>query len=245
MLRRRRYAIRTDGRTPSEKVYERIRQRLLVWFGMAGSLLFLAVFIGEDMFSADFNWLSTAVSEHSRTPHGWIQITTFVVVGVMFVIFSGGITGELGQIPGSRAGPLMILITGVCLILSGPFVTDPGGVVMSSSGATWHGVVHGIVGAIAFTLMPLSCFVFYRCSRSQPAWSSFARWSLTVCFFIIFGIALLKLAQLGVMRGLLGLFQRLLLVAYFGWIFVLALRLHASRPDSVLHRTQSMATSNT
>ena len=63
--RRRQYAIRTDRRTPSEKVYERIRQRLVVWFGMAGSLLFLAVFIGEDMFSADFNWLSTAVSEHA------------------------------------------------------------------------------------------------------------------------------------------------------------------------------------
>ena len=221
------------------------RKRLTVWSGMIGSLLFLAVFVAEDVFSPDFNWLSTAVSEHSRTPHGRIQITTFMVVGLLLVIFSRGINEELHNVPGSRTGALMIGITGVCLILSGPFVTDPGGVVMGSSDATWQGAVHGIVGAIAFTLMPLSCFVFYRRLRSQRAYSSFARWSLTVCFFIIFGIALLKLAQLGVMRGLLGLFQRLLLVAYFGWIFVLALRLHASRPDSVLHRTQSMATSNT
>jgi hypothetical protein len=221
------------------------RRRGAVWSGMIGSLLFLAVFVAEDVSSADFNWLSTAVSEHSRTPHGWIQITTFIVVGLLLVIFSGGIAEEWRNAPGSRTGPLMIGITGVCLILSGPFVTDPGGVVMGSSGATWHGAMHGIVGAIAFTLMPLSCLVFYRCLRSQPAWSSFARWSLTVCFIIIFGIVLLKLAQLGVMRGLLGLFQRLLLVAYFGWIFALALRLHASRPVSVLQRTQTMATSNT
>ena len=105
--------------------------------------------------------------------------------------------------------------------------------------------MHSIVGAIAFTLMPLSCFVFYRRFRSQPAWSSFARWSLTVCFIIIFGIVLLKLAQLGVMHGLLGLFQRLLLVAYFCWIFALALRLHASRSDSALQRAQTMAASST
>ena len=221
------------------------RQRLTVWYGLIGSLLFVAIFVAEDVFSPDFNWLSTAVSEHSRTAHGWIQITTFILVGLLLVIFSRGIVEELRNAPGSRTGPLMIGIIGVCLILSGPFVMDPDGVVMGSSGATWHGAVHGIVGAIAFTLMPLSCLVFYRCLRSQPAWRSFARWSLTVCFIIIFGIVLLKLAQLGIMHSLLGLFQRLLLVAYFGWIFVLALRLHAIRPDSVLRRTQTMATSNT
>jgi hypothetical protein len=222
-----------------------LRERLAVWSGMIGSLLFLAVFVAEDVSSPGFNWLSTAVSEHSRTPHGWIQITTFIVVGLLFVIFSGGISEELHNVPGSRTGPLMIGIIGACLILSGPFVTDPGGVVMGSSEATWHGAVHGIVGAIAFTLMPLSCFVFYRRLRSQSAWSSFARWSLTVCFIIIFGIVLLKLAQLGVMHGLLGVFQRLLLVAYFCWIFALALRLNASRADSAPQRAQTMASSST
>src|SRR5215813_7885452 len=220
------------------------RQRLALWSGLIGSLFFVAVFVAEEVLAPEFNWLSTAVSEHSRTPHGWIQITTFIVVGLLFVIFSGGISEELRNVLGSRTGPLMIGITGVCLILSGPFVTDPGGVVMRSPEATWHGMVHGIVGAIAFTLMPLSCFVFYRRLRSQTAWRSFARRSLMVCFIIIFGIVLLKLAQLGVMHGLLGLFQRIVLVAYFGWIFALALRLHASRSDSV-RSAQTMATSNT
>ena len=55
------------------------RQRLTVWYGLIGSLLFVAIFVAEDVFSPDFNWLSTAVSEHSRTPHGWIQITTFIL----------------------------------------------------------------------------------------------------------------------------------------------------------------------
>ena len=137
----------------------------------------------------------------------------------------------------------MIGIIGVCLILSGPFVMDPDGVVMGSSGATWHGAVHGIVGAIAFTLMPLSCFVFYRCSRSQAAWSSFARWSLTVCFVIISGIVLLKFAQLGVMHSLLGLFQRLVLVAYFGWVFAFAVRLRPSRTKFHPRRPHTIAAS--
>ena len=161
----------------------------------------------------------------------------------MFVIFSGGITGELGQIPGSRAGPLMILITGVCLILSGPFVTDPGGVVMGSSGATWHGAAHAIVGAIAFTLMPLTCFVFLSPLPEQPAWSSFSTWSLALCIVIISGIVLLKFAQLGVMHSLLGLFQRVVLVAYFGWVFAFAVRLRPSRTKFHPRRPHTIAAS--
>jgi hypothetical protein len=38
------------------------RQRLAVWSGMIGSLLFVAVFVVEDVFSPDFNWLSTEMS---------------------------------------------------------------------------------------------------------------------------------------------------------------------------------------
>jgi hypothetical protein len=38
---------------------------------MIGSLLFVTVFILEDLLRSDFNWLSTAASEHSIGPYGW------------------------------------------------------------------------------------------------------------------------------------------------------------------------------
>ena len=38
------------------------RRRGAVWSGMIGSLLFVAVFVVEDVFSPDSNWLSTEMS---------------------------------------------------------------------------------------------------------------------------------------------------------------------------------------
>jgi hypothetical protein len=37
----------------------------------------------------------------------------------------------------------------------------------------------------------------------------------------------LKVAQLGIMSGLLGCFQRIILVAFFGWTFAFASRLRS------------------
>jgi len=218
------------------------RRHLPVWAGVLGAVLFVAVFAVEDSLGPDFNWLSTAVSEHSRDAHGWIQIATFVLVGALFVVFSHAVAEEGHEVPGSPAGSWLIWITGVCLIVSGPFVTDPGGVVVYSPGATWHGTVHGVAGAIAFTLMPLTCFVLYRRLRIRPAWTGFAKWSLAACFTMVAGIVLLKLAQLGVMRGLLGLFQRIVLVTYFGWIFAFAMRLRRGALDSTERRAHTKAT---
>src|SRR5215472_5666423 len=71
------------------------------WAGILGALLFVAVFAVEDLLDPDFNWLSTAVSEHSRGAHGWIQIATFVVVGALLVVFSRGVVEEFHKVPGT------------------------------------------------------------------------------------------------------------------------------------------------
>ena len=39
---------------------------------------------------------------------------------------------------------------------------------------TWHGVLHGIFGALVFSLSPVSCFVFFRRFRRDPLWHALA-----------------------------------------------------------------------
>jgi Protein of unknown function (DUF998) len=200
-------------------------QQLAPLAGMTGSALFVAVFILEDLLRPDFNWLSTAASEHSIGPYGWIQIATFVVTGLLFLAFARGAAREFRDGNGATLGPRFLVILGWCILLSGPFVADPAPLTMFSREATWHGTVHGIVGAIGFTFMPLSCFVFYRRFRKNPHWRPLASWTLAACIVIILAIALLKVAQLEPLRGLIGLFQRMVLVTYFGWTFAFAARL--------------------
>jgi Protein of unknown function (DUF998) len=207
-------------------------KQLASWAGMIGSLLFVAVFMLEDLLRSDFNWLSTAASEHSIGPYGWIQIATFVVTGLLFLAFARGAAREFRDSNGATLGPRFLVILGWCILLSGPFVAEPAPVTMLSREATWHGTVHGILGAIGFTLMPLSCFVFYRRFRKNPQWRPLASWTLAACIVIILAIALLKVAQLGPLRGLVGLFQRIVLVTYFSWTFAFAAKLRKSLQTS-------------
>jgi hypothetical membrane protein len=202
------------------------------WAGAIASALFVGVFVLEDLLSPDFSWLSTAVSEHSLAPYGWIQISTFVVTGLLLLAFASGVAREFGR-GGSTLGARFLAILGWCILLSGPFVADPAApVAVYSSEATWHGIAHAILGAIAFTLMPAICFVFYRRFRKDQQWRSMANWTLAACVVIVCAIALLKIAQLGPLHHLAGLFQRIALVTFFGWTFAVAAGLARIRPPN-------------
>jgi hypothetical protein len=122
------------------------------WAGAIASALFVGVFVLEDLLSPDFSWLSTAVSEHSLAPYGWIQIFTFVVTGLLLLAFASGVAREFGR-DGSTLGARFLAILGWCILLSGPFVADPAAPVYFSE-ATWHGIAHAILGAIALAEWP-------------------------------------------------------------------------------------------
>jgi hypothetical protein len=91
-----------------------------------------------------------------------------------------------------------------------------------------HGIIHGIFGALVFSLAPLSCFLFYRRFRSDPAWRPLAPWTLATGVLLTLGLALLKISEQPQARlfGYKGLVQRVLLVAFMTWIFAVAARLH-------------------
>jgi hypothetical protein len=87
--------------------------------------------------------------------------------------------------------------------------------------------MHGIFGAIFFTLAPVSCFVFYRRFRSDRAWHPLAGWTLAAGVLLTLGIGLLKDSQQPG-SGLFdwkGLVQRVILVTIMAWIFAVASRL--------------------
>jgi hypothetical membrane protein len=202
------------------------------WAGIIGSALFIAVFVLQDFLRPDYNWRSTAVSEHSIGPHGWIQIATFIVVGLLFLVFARGVAVAFQEGTASKFGPLLLAIIGVCILGSGPFVTDPAPVTIFSSRTAWHATVHRVLGAIGFTLMPVSCFIFFRRFRKHPKWKPLAGWTLAACIIIVLGIVLLKIGQLHLISGLDGVFQRIVLVAFFGWVFAFAVALGSTRTTS-------------
>jgi hypothetical protein len=193
--------------------------------GMTGPVVFVAVFTVEGWRRPGYAPLSMFVSELSLGPDGWVQILNFLVTGALVLVFGRGLTDYSRHGAASWAGSVLLQVIGFSLMASGPFTTDPSTVFDQAS---VHGIIHGIFGAVVFSLAPASCFLFYRRFRSDPAWRPLAGWTLAAGVLLTLGVALLKFSELP-REGLFaykGLVQRVVLMTFMAWLFVVATRLH-------------------
>ncbi len=215
---------------PGEAVTGRRRVKLAGAAGMAGAVLFVAVFSVAGWLEPGYAPNSMFVSELSLGQHGWVQILSFVLTGALVLVFGRGLAAHFSTGTASRAGPLLVQGIGVSLMASGPFTTDPSSMFDQTSA---HGLVHGIFGALVFTFAPLSCFVFYRRFRSDPAWRPLAGWTLAAGVVLTAGIVVLKVSQQpgSALFEWKGLVQRVILVTFMAWIFAVATRLRQHYRD--------------
>lgn len=196
---------------------------------MTGAVLFVSVFTVYGWLYAGYSPTGMFVSELSLGPYGWVQILNFVLTGALILVFGVGLAAHFRTGAASRAGPALIQGIGVSLMASGPFTTDPSSAVFAQPSA--HGTVHGIFGAVVFTFAPISCFVFYRRFRRDPAWRPLAGWTLASGVVLTLTVALLRISQqpaIGLFESK-GLVQRIFLVTFMAWIFAVAFRL--ARPQ--------------
>ncbi len=203
------------------------RQAALV--GMIGPILFVATFTIEGLLRPGYNPLSMYISELSLGPRGWIQIVNFVVAGALLLIFARGLASEFPDGKSSRAGPVIMGIISLGILLSGLFVMDPPNTPLGS--ASLSGLLHGVLGGAVFTLMPVSCYVYLRRFREDRNWKAYSTWTLIT--FIIVTMAVLTLtivtkqpSTLELYRGWLGLIQRAALIPYMAWVALIAYNLH-------------------
>src|ERR1035437_551196 len=196
------------------------------WAGMIGPVLFIIVFTLEGWFRPGYNSLGMYVSELSIGPRGSIQIVNFIIFGLLFLIFTRAVANEFKEGKASKAGPILLTIIAFCFIISGPFVTDPGTIFTYQM--SWHGILHGIFGALVFSLAPISCFIFYRRFREDSKWQSLSRWTITACIIIVIAVVFMKIGQIppSLVNTYVGLIQRIALIAYLSWIFAFALKLN-------------------
>ena len=203
-------------------------QKLAVWAGMLGPALFVIVFTLEGALRPGYNALSTYVSALSLGPRGWVQITNFIVIGVLLLAFTRAVSAEFRNGKTWRGGVILLTIIGFCYLLSGPFVMDPTGTPLNQT--TLHGNLHGIFGAIVFLLMPISCFVYLRRFRVDPKWHSLRGWTIILGTISAIGTLLLTLTTKSPglqasFSGWDGLIQRTAIVPFMIWVFVFALYL--------------------
>lgn len=198
-----------------------IFRRVLLWCGAAGSALFILIFLINDVVKPDYDPVRDAVSEAEIGSGGWLQIGNFIVSGLLITASSVAVSQVVSRWTGVLVG-----LTGAGLALAGVFVSDQ----VPTDHATWHGMIHNVVGSISSAALIAACFVAARW-QATPLW----RW-----YSIVVGVAmpLTFVVAIGATETL-GIWQRLTNV--FGWTWLIVLALRAMRASATSERDHEAA----
>ncbi|HEU4425371.1 MAG TPA: DUF998 domain-containing protein [Pilimelia sp.] len=150
--------------------------RSLLGYGVIAGPVFVAVALSQALTRDGFDLGRHAWSLLANGHLGWIQVTNFIVVGLMTVAAAVGLRRALTQ----QWVPLLIGAYGVSLIGAGIFRADPAAGfpvgTPETTAVSWHGMLHFMIGGIGFLCLIAACFVlasrFSRAGRRGWAWSS-------------------------------------------------------------------------
>lgn len=138
-----------------------------------------------------------ALSLLSNGNLGWIQISNFLLTGLLVIVGAAGMRRVMRGSRGGTWGPLLLGLYGLGLIGAGLFRADPAlgfppGLPADAYGTmSFHGVMHFVVGGIGFLGLISACFVFARrfASLGERGWAAYSVVTGVIFFVAFFGIA--------------------------------------------------------
>ena len=198
--------------------------KLFLLSGVIGPLLFLVVLLLEGALRPGYDPRRFFGSELALGKRGWVQITNFILAGLLIFASVFGIAQVL---PGSLWGTVFLGLFGLSLIVAGAFVTDP---VLyfppetKEKGPTRHGKIHGANFPLCFGSLIITTLVFSGLffSTGNLAWALYSLFS-GLAFIVFTGMMLgaVSRALQGKAEASVGLWQRAAIAT--GWIWIAAL----------------------
>ena len=202
--------------------------RLLLACGAIGPLFNIVVILILGATRPGYNAWQIPDSNLELGEGGWIQITNYIVCGVLLLGFAIGLRRVLRT---STWGPILLGIYGLTFIVTGIFVTDPvlGYPPGASSAPTVYGTLHNLFGQLQFISLIAACFVLARRDAADPArrgwvWYSLATGLLIAASDVAF-VLTFKLWD----GGPVGLIERIGIIGGCSWIALLAIRLMSKK----------------
>ncbi len=174
-----------------------------------------------------YNIYLNAISQLSLGDLGWIQISSFILTGLLHVAFAFGLRQLLTGSRTGRFGSWLVVILGLGLIIAGisppdpSFGFPPGAPAGMPSVMSLHADVHATAFFVSFIAIIASCFLFASRFTSQKhrGWAAYC---------VVSGVlAPILIAMTGVEMAMSGLIVAVAGAIGLGWVSVLAVGLTA------------------
>lgn len=210
--------------------------------GPIGSVVFILSFTVQGLYRNGYDPLLHPVSSLAIGPAGWLQVCSFISVGVLFMAFAFGVKLAFPSYKYRRRMSGFILAAGVGLLGAGLFSTDPvyGYPVQSPlqlAQFTWIGHLHDLFSLIVVISVPAAALTGWKyfVMTGQKGISVFSLFS-ALAILLTFLLAGAGFKQAPVFKDFAGLLQRASIIGGCIWLAVLGIYLNRSM-TSVKHPT--------
>jgi len=178
-----------DDCTPARRV-----TRSLLGYGVLAGPVYVAAALAQALTREGFDLRRHQWSLLANGSLGWVQVTNFVLTGLMVLACAAGLRRATAGGPGARWAPRLVGVYGVSLVAAGAFRADPAlgfpaGTPAGPGEVSWHGLLHLAAGGIGFACLAAACFVIARRYAAEGR-RRFARWSRATGAAFLTGFAI-------------------------------------------------------
>ncbi|MEU7002257.1 DUF998 domain-containing protein [Nonomuraea sp. NPDC046570] len=142
--------------------------RTLLTCSVVAGPLWVVVSLAQAAAREGFDLTRHPLSALSNGSLGWLQITNFLVAGVLVIVGAAGLRRVLRGTVGGTWVPWLVRVNGIGMIAAGVFVMDPadgfptGTPYGMPEALTWHSYGHMVAGSVAFVALIAACYVLGR-----------------------------------------------------------------------------------
>lgn len=204
-----------------------VSQAAAQWsFGMAVISIFLIFILHFLKPELEPSW--HMVSEYAIGNYGWVMRLAFFCWAISCLGLYAALRSQVITRSG-RIGLVLLLIVGLSLVMAGMFVMDSPNA--GKEELTTHGNLHALAGMIGIPGQAIAALLISLSLARNPAWASANRAILfsailtLVSLIIMFGSVFYFLGETQGKFGpdtLIGWPNRLLVIAYCGWLMTVA-----------------------
>jgi hypothetical protein len=159
----------------------RVTKTLLAYGVLAGPI-YVVVSLAQALTRDGFELTRHQWSLLSNGAHGWIQITNFVVTGLMMGALAAGARRALRPGRAARWAPRLAGAFGASMIGAGVFRADPAlgfpaGTPDDVAQISWHGMLHLACAGVGFMCLAAACLVVAGrfAAEGDRGWAIYSR----------------------------------------------------------------------